>query len=109
MNIQSLFEYSALSNLAYVNWTNINSIDAMVNDANKAERVPGKLDGDLDTLGEKIFRPTAQGGLGWKIDHFQPNQANGFSATLFEQADTHKKVLAIRGTEPTAPGQAYIC
>ena len=64
MNIQSLFEYSALSNLAYVNWTNISDIGAIVDDANKAKRVPGKLDGDLDTLGEKIFRSTAEGGLG---------------------------------------------
>ena len=107
MNIQSLFEYSALSNLAYVNWTNINNIREIINDANEAERVPGKLDGDLDTLGEKLFLPTMNGGLGWKIDHFQPNQANGFSATLFEQADTHRKVLAIRGTEPSTLGQAY--
>ena len=64
MNIQSLFEYSALSNLAYVNWTNISDIGAIIKDANKAERVPGKLEGDLDTLGEKIFQPTTKGGLG---------------------------------------------
>ena len=64
MNIQSLFEYSALSNLAYVNWTNINDLREIVDDANKAKRVPGKLEGDLDTLGEKIFQPTTKGGLG---------------------------------------------
>jgi|GEM_PF-3632686 len=64
MNIQSLFEYSALSNLAYVNWTNINDIDVIIKDANEAKRVPGEREGDLDTLGEKIFQPTAKGGLG---------------------------------------------
>lgn len=53
MNIQSLFEYSALSNLAYVNWTNINDIREIIDDANKAKRVPGKLEGDLDTLARK--------------------------------------------------------
>ena len=47
---------------------------------------------------QKISLPTAEGGLAWKINHFQPNQPNGFSAPLFKQADTHRKVLAVRGS-----------
>ena len=44
-----------------------------------------------------IFTPTDRGGLGWKIRHYQPNDATGFAASLF--SDGKEKVLAIRGTE----------
>jgi len=105
MNILSFYRYSWFSTLAYVNWRAI-SIDTdafqrPIEDANTATRVPGNVaDTAVNTLGEKIFAPRSDGGEGWKVADFQPNDASGFAASLFTKGDTNEKVLAIRGTEP---------
>lgn len=108
MNIQECYTYSWFSSLAYVDWNpaavgldknQAAAASQAIKDAQNANRIPGADGGPVDTLGEKIFRPD---GLGWRIADFQPNDAVGFSASLFVKQDTQEKVLAIRGTEPTS-------
>ncbi len=110
MIIQDYYEYSILSTLAYVDWDPaavgldkdpVAAARQAISDANSAQRVPGNTDdADVNTLGEQIFYTAAQGGQGWRIASFQPNDAAGFAASLFVNSDTGEKVLAIRGTEP---------
>ncbi|RLJ69174.1 hypothetical protein, partial [Sulfurisoma sediminicola] len=112
MNIQDYYKYSWFSTLAYVDWKTdaLNTTDPgpAIRDAASAERVPGdRLDTKVNTLGEKIFSPATDGGEGWQVADFQPNDAAGFAASLFVKAGTNEKILAIRGTEPSTLGQAY--
>ena len=100
MNIKELYQYAWFSNLAYVKWNsdNTSSEKTEIEAANAAERIPGNArKSDINRLGNMIFTPTDRGGLGWKIRHYQPNDATGFAASLF--SDGKEKVLAIRGTE----------
>lgn len=115
MNIQEYYSYSQLSSLAYVDW----QADAVgtgadyrlaVADANGAQRVPGEInvnDPAINTLGEKIFAPVTDGGQGWQVADFHPNDAEGFKASLFFNPTSGEKVLAIAGTEPGASYQGY--
>ena len=103
MTIQEFYKFSQFSVLAYVDWRDISKLDyrEAIGDANAAERVPGNNDDPaIDTLGEKIFAPVTDGGQGWRIADFQPNDTAGFKASLFTNSATGEKVLAIAGTEP---------
>jgi Ca2+-binding RTX toxin-like protein len=115
MNIQDFYKYSWFSTLAYIDWKQdaIYSLsgappirDAM---AGQSPRIPGDTTTDIiDSLGEKIFAPVSKGGEGWQVASFQPNDTAGFAASLFVKAGTNEKILAIRGTEPSTLGQAYL-
>lgn len=105
MKITRLHRYSWFSNLAYVKWDRqkSESTDARISAANNELRIPGRVDGIDDsssnTRGEKIFNPSAKGGLDWNIVNYHPNDPDsGFAASLY--SDGSEKVLAIRGTEP---------
>ncbi len=105
MNIQDFYKYSWFSTLAYVDWRDesINAANPVfaIEDAANAKRVPGSVDtSTVDTLGEKIFSPITDGGEGWAVTDFHPNDSTGFAASLFAKEGTNEKVLAIRGTEP---------
>ena len=103
MNIQDFYKYSWFSTLAYVDWRDISQTDyrEAIKDANNANRLPGNVNTPgIDTLGEKIFQSVTQGGEGWKVTDFHPNDSSGFAASLFAKEGSHEKVLAIRGTEP---------
>jgi Ca2+-binding RTX toxin-like protein len=63
----------------------------------------------IQSLDDSRILPTSSASwlfndLGWSIADQQPNDAAGFSATLFSNGD--QKVLAIRGTETDNIGQA---
>ena len=91
MNIQGFYTYSWFANLAYVNWRTTSwgsnaTLRDVIDDANNVNRVPGDTETTpaiIDTLGEKIFFPTADGGEGWHVADFSENDDVGFSATLF--------------------------
>lgn len=103
MSIQNFYKYSQFSALAYVDWRNISKLDyrEAVKDASAAKRIPGNTsDSSINTLGEKIFAPVTDGGQGWQVTNFHPNDAEGFKASLFTNSVTGEKVLAIAGTEP---------
>ncbi len=103
MNISDYYQYSWFSNLAYVNWreSSITNIQDTIEDANNSKRVPGIDDlGEINTLGEKIFKPVADGGEGWRVADFYPDDPVGFAASLFTNDSTGEKVLGIRGTDP---------
>ncbi len=103
MNISDYFKYSWFSDLAYVDWrtTAVGTAGKpshAIEDANAAKRIPGNADtSTVDALGDRIFMQPTDGGLGWKLLDYQPNDATGFAASLF--GDGNEKVLAIRGTE----------
>ena len=76
MNIQDYYKYSLFSTLAYVDWRSISKTDyqSAIIDAANAKRVPGSVSTSaVDTLGEKIFSPTTDGGEGWSVSDFHPN------------------------------------
>ena len=111
MNISELYLYSWFSNLAYVNWRTValgltNSAgDEAIKDANNPDitkRVPGAPSLGVTTLGGKVFKSIADGGQGWRVVDAVPDDAVGFSASLFVKtgatAGPQEKVLAIRGT-----------
>jgi hypothetical protein len=107
MNIQDYYKYSQFSALAYVEWRDISKTDFQeaISDANAASRIPGSVDPNnpvVDTLGERIFSPTTDGGQGWQVSDFHPNDPSGFKASLFTNSANGEKVLAICGTEPTS-------
>ena len=91
ITIREMYTYSWFANLSYVNWrkSSIGSdpvLSNVIEDANDAERAPGdavSTPNVVDTLGEKIFLPTSQGGEGWHVADFSENDDVGFSATLF--------------------------
>lgn len=94
MKIQDLYKYSWFSALAYVDWrrrSNLTPTEA-IEDANSAQRVPGIAGGVIDTLGERIFSPTTDGGEGWTVADHQANDADGFAASLFIKAGITKGV-----------------
>ena len=79
MKIIDLYKYSWFSTLSYVKWSKADGIE---NDPRETEprflitaaaedRLPGESGGSgdtkADTLGEKIFYPTARGGLSWQL------------------------------------------
>ena len=74
MIIQEFYKYSLFANLSYVDWRSVSfgensNLSNAIQDANTAKRVPGVfLDSDgLNTLGEQIFLPSADGGEGWRV------------------------------------------
>ena len=77
MDIQQIYTYSQISNLAYIDWSPISvglgndtqlSAQQSIQDANAARKAPGNIDNKkLDSLGEKIFLPVVDGGEGWRV------------------------------------------
>jgi hypothetical protein len=103
MTIQDYYRYSQLSALAYVNWRRRSGLtpEEAIEDANTAQRIPGDVNNpSINSLGDKIFSPTAVGGQGWQVAHFHPNDDQGFKASLFINSATGEKVLGVCGTEP---------
>ena len=112
MSIQELYKYSWFANLAYVRWSEADRVarppintapGALIIAANDAKRVPGNTDTpEVDGLGDRIFMAPTDGGLGWQVASFEPNDPNtGFAASLFVNSATGEKVLGVRGTEPS--------
>ena len=88
-------------------------------DEGASERLPGNSERIPEALGRQMFDPSKQADVTgrWTIldpyfkrsdDTGHSDPASGFAAMLVHNA-AYGKVLAIAGTEPTAPGQAYIC
>ena len=106
MKIEDLYRYSWFSDLAYVEWSKAPRIprnpakaDAadLTKAANAAKRIPGDPDHPgVDNLGDLIFMEPKDGGLGWKLLDFQPNDAVGFAASLF--GDGKGRIRAERTT-----------
>ncbi|RLJ61233.1 hypothetical protein [Sulfurisoma sediminicola] len=93
--ILDYYEFAKLSTAAYVNLKEFTG-GMIAAAANSQERLPIKL-------AEQMFDPENSGGQAvWTVRPagYHGNDATGFAATLFERAG--QKVLAIRGTEPTA-------
>jgi len=111
MNIQDLYKYSWFSTLAYVNWRKQSGLSSqeLIEDASTgpSPRIPGLALGPVDTLGERIFSLTTDGGEGWQVADFHPNEdprfpndAAGFAASLFVKTDTGEKILALAVLDP---------
>ncbi|TAJ95665.1 MAG: hypothetical protein EPO31_01285 [Gammaproteobacteria bacterium] len=96
MTFTDFYKYSWFSNMAYVLWDEGNTTDpaATIIAANDQKRIPNDPASTLLQLGTEIFI-----NQGWTIPSFYPNDAVGFAANLFVNANTNEKVLAIRGTE----------
>ncbi|RMG33874.1 MAG: hypothetical protein D6720_10615 [Gammaproteobacteria bacterium] len=107
MKIGDYYRYSWFSDLAYVDWRPAavgptGKSDHAIEDANAAKSIPGDPDHPgIDNLGDLIFMEPGDGGLGWQITAFHTNAEtdSGFAGSLFENPNTHEKVLALRGTE----------
>jgi len=94
------YKYSYLAAAAYVDLGNapLNKTQISVGDFVLASNTQGRLPSPLTNY---LFNPDfADYGprQPWAIDYYQPNDAVGFAATLFQQGN--EKVLALRGTEP---------
>lgn len=89
MNIKDIYELSWFSNMAYVGWNDVNSLnkDRMILEAGSddAQRIPLALGGQI------FVRDN------WEVTDIHPNDENGFAGNVFDNGD--KTILAIRGTE----------
>lgn len=99
-SILDYYKYAKLATAAYVQLEEEPGlgVDRIAFQANRQERLPLKL-------AEQMFLNPQDNPEAWTIPaggYFGNDLTSGFAATLFVQGT--EKVLAIRGTEPTAQG-----
>ncbi len=106
MTIKEFYELAWFSDLAYVRWSeadSLSSVQDLIDTSRLQERAPDGESGDPGAsatgLATKIFDPRYEA---WQLAHFTPNDPEtGFAATLFNRDGPSgvEKVLAVRGTE----------
>ncbi len=87
MKIHDIYRYAWFSDLAYVKWDSLNTADAQkaIKAANAAQSIPGDpKHPKADNLGNRIFMQPKDGGLGWRIAAFQPDEpVSGLAGSLY--------------------------
>lgn len=125
MNIQEIYDYAKLATLSYVDlskylrsgFTAKNVVDegASIDNPGATKRVPTALgtqmlnpdnDTPADITGKWTVLDPYFTANPMTTGHSDP--ASGFAAMLVQNDTTGKKVLAIAGTEPSAPEQAFM-
>ena len=120
LNIQAIYDYAKLANFAYVDLSRYLKGELKLKnivDEAASEENPGATARIPKVLAKQMFAPATPEdadftGTWTLLDPYfktsdgtgHSDPASGFAAMLLEN-DTYGKVLAIAGTEPSAPGQ----